>query len=316
MKKWIITAAVLVVAGAIICFAAAAAVHFDLGQLDQKKYSTNVYAVDESFRSISVDISSEKLQFRTAEDGKCTVVCFEEEHMRHDVGVDGGTLTIRQVDGRRLEDHVGFNFRSQEITVYLPGPAYADLRVETDTGDVDIPADFSFDSITVRGDTSDVTCRASAAGGIEIGVTTGDLSLEDITAGRIDLKVTTGGVSAAGVNCEADMHIRTDTGKVRLRDVRCASLASEGTTGDIALDSVIAEDTISIVRDTGDVSFDASDAAAILVQTSTGDVAGSFLTEKIFITDTDTGRVEVPKSVAGGRCEISTDTGDIRLEVR
>ena len=32
-------------------------------------------------------------------------------------------------------------------------------------------------------------------------------------------------------------------------------------------------------------------------------------------TKTDTGRVDVPKTVEGGRCEITTDTGDIKITV-
>ena len=96
----------------------------------------------------------------------------------------------------------------------------------------------------------------------------------------------------------------------------CASLLSEGTTGDILLDHVTSADTLSIISDTGDVEFRESDAADIFVRTVTGDVLGSLLTEKVFITETGTGKVEVPESIAGGRCEIGTDTGNIRIEVR
>ena len=32
-------------------------------------------------------------------------------------------------------------------------------------------------------------------------------------------------------------------------------------------------------------------------------------------TDTKTGSVDVPQTAAGGRCEIRTDTGDIKIEI-
>ena len=51
------------------------------------------------------------------------------------------------------------------------------------------------------------------------------------------------------------------------------------------------------------------------VTTSTGEVTGSLRSEKVFITRSDTGRQDVPKSVTGGRCEITTDTGDIEITV-
>ena len=65
--------------------------------------------------------------------------------------------------------------------------------------------------------------------------------------------------------------------------------------------------TIMYIDNTGDVKFDACDASEISVKTDTGDVTGSLLTDKVFITNTDTGRVNVPQTATGGRCEIITD---------
>ena len=81
------------------------------------------------------------------------------------------------------------------------------------------------------------------------------------------------------------------------------------------LKNVIAGEGFSIERSTGDVGFDACDAAAISVKTETDDVTGSLLSSKIFITRTDTGKVDVPTTVSGGVCEIPTDTGHIRISI-
>ncbi|MBQ3893898.1 MAG: DUF4097 family beta strand repeat protein, partial [Clostridia bacterium] len=77
----------------------------------------------------------------------------------------------------------------------------------------------------------------------------------------------------------------------------------------------IASGRFDIERDTGDVKFDRCDAAEIKVETDTGDVTGTLLTEKVFITKTDTGKVSVPSAASGGRCEIETDTGDIKISI-
>jgi DUF4097 and DUF4098 domain-containing protein YvlB len=90
---------------------------------------------------------------------------------------------------------------------------------------------------------------------------------------------------------------------------------SNGSTGNISLSNVIAAEGFSIERSTGDVKLDCSDAMTIDIETDTGDVEGSVLTDKIFITRTDTGRVRVPDSASGGRCELTTDTGDIRISI-
>lgn len=83
----------------------------------------------------------------------------------------------------------------------------------------------------------------------------------------------------------------------------------------MTLKNVIAAETFSIERSTGKVRFDGCDAAEILVKTGTGDVKGTLLSEKIFIARSNTGRVDVPQTVTGGRCEIITSTGDIEIHI-
>ena len=151
---------------------------------------------------------------------------------------------------------------------------------------------------------------------MEISLKTGDLSVSGVSVGSLSLRTTTGRISAASVTCGGAAYVGVDTGKAALRDLTCGSFASEGGTGDITLDHVTAIDTLSITRDTGDVEFTACDADAVSVRTTTGDVTGSLLSEKVFLTETHTGKVEVPKTVTGGTCEIRTDTGDIRIEIR
>ena len=80
------------------------------------------------------------------------------------------------------------------------------------------------------------------------------------------------------------------------------------------MESVTATEKLWIKRSTGDLKFDGCDASEIFVKTDTGDVTGNFLTDKVFLVQTDTGDVTVPKSVSGGKCEITTDTGDIRFK--
>ena len=72
---------------------------------------------------------------------------------------------------------------------------------------------------------------------------------------------------------------------------------------------------IHIESDTGDVTFDMSDAEKIFVKTGTGDVRGTLLTGKSFSVKTDTGKIDIPKDSIGGKCEITTDTGNIKISV-
>ena len=55
------------------------------------------------------------------------------------------------------------------------------------------------------------------------------------------------------------------------------------------------------------------DAANITVKTDTGSIKGTILTEKIIFAKADTGSVKVPESVTGGKCNLTTDTGSIKI---
>ncbi len=86
-------------------------------------------------------------------------------------------------------------------------------------------------------------------------------------------------------------------------------------TCEYSLKHVITADRFSIERSTGDVKFEGCDAAELYVKATTGSVSGTLLTDKVFLTDTKTGSVDVPGTVTGGRCEIRTNTGDIKVKI-
>jgi len=51
------------------------------------------------------------------------------------------------------------------------------------------------------------------------------------------------------------------------------------------------------------------------METDTGDIRGSLLSSKVFLADSGTGKVDVPKTVTGGKCQVHTDTGDIKITI-
>lgn len=314
-KRWLIAAIALVLAGIAVCTVSMSVLGFDFKALSTVNYETKTYAVDEKFDSISIDTQTDRIQFLPSEDGKCRVVCSEMERISHQVEVKEGILSIRTEDERRWIDHIGLNIGRPSITVYLPDTQYTGLAVETDTGDIDIPVDFSFISLQIHGDTADVACRANVSDNLEIRLSTGDIHLDSIGTGSLDLRVSTGEIRADSVTCRGDAAIRVTTGKVRLNGMSCGDFRSEGSTGDITLKNVLASGAMTIERSTGDVRFEDSDAAEIFVKTDTGEVKGTLCSEKVFITRSDTGKQDVPKTVTGGRCEITTDTGDIEIKI-
>ncbi|MBE6708865.1 MAG: DUF4097 domain-containing protein [Ruminococcaceae bacterium] len=315
-KIWLITAASLVIVGSIIFVAVMWQYNWDFSKLNTVKHETNIHKVSEDFKNLSVKTDVADIILALSDDEECRVECYEEEKAKHSVTVEDDTLVIEVIDKKQWYDYIGVNFGSSKITVYLPKVVYISLSVKESTGDVKIPKEFKFDDVDISSSTGNVDFVASASGSVKIKTSTGNILVENTSSGELCLSSSTGSIKASNVICNGDIKTDISTGKTNLTDIKCKNLNSTGSTGDIFLNNVIAEEKFHIVRSTGDITFDSSDAADIFAETDTGDIAGSLLSEKVFITHTDTGEIDVPKTTYGGKCEINTDTGDIRLTIK
>ncbi len=315
-KGWLIAAGCLTLIGCLIFGGAMMALGWDFTKLSTGGYETNHHDITEPFGNVSIETDTADLVFTVSNDGTCSVSCYEEEKAKHTVRVENDTLIIKLENKKAWYEYIGIHFGSPKITVSLPEAEYAALFIRGSTGAVTLPNALTFESVDVALSTGNVQMLASSSARMKIKTSTGNIKLEDLTAGALDLSVSTGGITVSNVNCKGDATLHVSTGRSSLSHVTCKNFTSDGNTGDLKLTDVIVEKTLSIERTTGDVHLEDSDAAEIVIQTDTGDVTGSLRSAKVFITRTDTGRVDVPKTVSGGRCDVTTDTGDIKLQIR
>ena len=138
------------------------------------------------------------------------------------------------------------------------------------------------------------------------------------TLENISVMSNTGYVDISSITCNGAIDIRINTGKINLEGVFCQAFCSKGNTGGISLNKLTATESISIKRGTGKVSLNDCSAPEIFVKTNTGSVCGRLSSNMAFIVRTNTGRMEIPKTpigeAVGGRCEIKTNTGNIKFE--
>ena len=315
-KIWLIVAAALVLLGVIVLGGAFALVKGDVFKLTTHKYETNIYEITEEFDSIFINTDTADIVFVSTDEENCKIVCYEEEKMKHSVGVTDGKLSVGVVNTKKWYDYINLGWNTDPmITVHLPKSDNISISLKNSTGKIELPSNVTFESIDIVGSTGDVICRSSADGTIKIKRSTGDILLENISSGALDLWVSTGDVKATSVNCAGDVKLHTSTGYVKLESFTCKNLSSECDTGDITLKNVVATEMFDIETDTGKVIFDRCDANEMFVNTDTGNVTGTLLTDKIFYVKSDTGKVEVPRSVNGGKCEIETDTGNVKISI-
>jgi len=315
IKTWLMIAASLILLGLIFFAGAMAAYDWDFAKLSTVKYTTNTYEVNGDFDGIAINVDTTKIAFAPSDDERCRIVCVETEKVKHSAIVQNGMLTIDMVDTRKWYDYIGLFFRTMKMTVYLPQDKYVALLIDTDTGDIDIPQDLTFENIEIKGDTADIRCMASVSNVLAIKLSTGDITVDGSSPGDVSLSTTTGEIKLDSVASERNIDIETDTGAVKLSGVTCTNFFAKSDTGPITLANVVADSNFSIKTSTGNVRLERSDSAKIFIETDTGDVTGTLLSEKVFITATSTGNIRVPKTTSGGNCEITTSTGDIEINI-
>ncbi len=333
-KTWIITAAALVVVGALIFVGAMTAVGWDFTGLGSSRYETNTYTLSESFSDISAAVNTADVEFLPSEDATCRVVCYERENGSYAATVKDGKLTVSEKRERKWYESL-FNFGHDKISVYLPSGAYSALDIEVSTGDVSINGGLTFGDVVISVSTgevriTDTACQSlksngstgyvylknlSVTGKVSVERSTGAITALGLTTREVELEATTGKIELSDSTALEKISLNVNTGKAVVSDVSCSAFKSEGDTGDIILKNTVVDGVLSIERDTGDVKFERSDATEIFVETDTGSVTGTLLTDKIFISRSETGRVDVPSGTVGGRCEITTDTGDIIISI-
>lgn len=279
-SKLILLAVSLVIAGLVISTVGLWAVEFDFTKLSLGRLTANTYTIDDEFTRISIDTDVNDVIIVPTDDGSCRVVCLEEVSYYHTVSVENRTLTVALQDERMWYEHVGVHIGDfHSVTVYVPKKAYEDLTVTCSTADVDVQAGLSFGMADIQASTGDIKWKGSAVNELFLSVSTGDI--------RVD-----------------------NTG--------CQNLTAKTSTGDIRLTSTVITQKLFAKTSTGDVWFNGLDAKQMSVTTGTGDVKGTLLSNKIFITDAN-GKVFLPTPADGpigeDTCTITTDTGDIRIDL-
>ena len=270
----------LILLGLIVGIVGFALLGFNPKKLGNVKVTNKEFTSSESFDSISIKSEVSDVKIKRSEDNTFKVEYDEVSRMKTTVAIEDGVLKITEKDTRRWYDYIirfniGFFNAQSKIVVYLPDEQYKKITVSADTASVKLY------SVPVDGD--------------------------------IVLKTDTGSIDVFNLSCD-NLSASTDTGSVELETIRCNGNVKLGTdTGSIKIKDTIAVGDLKATTDTGSVTLKDMDAANITVKTDTGSIKGTILTEKIIFAKADTGSVKVPESVTGGKCNLTTDTGSIKI---
>lgn len=345
-----------IIIGAALVTAGGIALGVGLATAKTAEQKVNPYQFDEDFNNFNINLDTADFEIKASEGSEKKVVVEETEKYQHKVSVSNNTLSVIHPDekGKWFENIFSFSRYKYKVTVYLPAGNYGEFKFEGATGDVTIPAGYTFNNVDIDISTGDIDFKGNVVNDLKTNVSTGyvkvvgskaktmnftgstgNCTLENVevessitanqSTGKFTMKnskcknvniiTSTGDQIYENVNVDEKMDLNVSTGDVVLTKVNCQNYKSVSSTGDVKLNEVLVAEHIDIETSTGDVDLYNSDAATLKIKTDTGHVKGNLLTDHIFYVTNNTGTPDVPKSTTGGLCEIETHTGSIRITI-
>lgn len=306
---------------------------YDLSALDTNEHEARNYKMDKKFSNIKISDSSNTVRILPTKEKTCRVDCYESKDTHYDVRVENETLSITRRDRHGFINFVVFDFENHALTVYLPEREYGDIDISTSSGDVEFGGAFTADKVnidTASGDmkVSTLTCKKLTANGasadIELNTVnceelsaktaSGEIEFDDVTARELSVRSTSGGIELDDVTAR-ELSVSSTSGDIDLRNVRTDSLKTTTSSGEVELENVLVDGKMSLESTSGDIGLERCDAAELKISSTSGSVYGSLLTGKTFIAHSTSGDIDIPRTDNGGRCEVSTTSGDITLFV-
>lgn len=339
-KIWIMAASIAVAVGIIIVIVVSVTRDFSLFKEHNIVTEVKTYSVDKDFKNIKIEDVEYDIFLVPTKDEKCKVICNEEEKLYHTVDVVGDTLIIKRINTRKWYESIYFGFDfgiwdSLTMTVYLPEKEYQNFYITTTSGDVSVDVPFAFseaevydtsgdvilsnitaDNITAKSTSGDVKIASSnVKEDLNLKTTSGDVSLSNVNAKNITSESTSGEVKVISANVKDELYSGTTSGDVNISNVKTQDISVKSTSGDVELISVVSLGDLKAKTVSGEIDLDRCDGKSLDLKTTSGDIEGSLLSEKLFITDTTSGDVDVPVCTSDERCVISTVSGDVEIVI-
>ena len=297
-KKTVICAAILLVAaGAFLILTAMGMGKGNWKELKAVGYEERTFPISGEFTDIQISDSENSIKILPSTDGTCKVICPEKTDgsVYHTVEVRDGILSVQRHDERSWFQFIGVNFYIGGVKVYLPEGEYGALTASSTAGSISVAEGFTFESAGLKSTSGSVRMLSQVKQELNAESASGSIRLENASP--------------------ETLYAKSSSGRIELSHIHGGSITAKATAGKITLRDVIAEETLSAQNISGGVALEGCDGGTIRISCTSGSVKGALLSDKIFLTDSGSGSIRVPRSTEGGTCEITTTSGSIRIDI-
>lgn len=331
-RKWLLLAAALVILGAALCQGAYAAMGYDLTKLNSEMLETSSYKIEVPFSQISIKASDAKVVLLPSENKNCWVQCTSWKNEPYTAKVIGKTLTIQPAKSPIIR-LFRFALGEPSILLYLPNSYYEQLSIETGSGNMDLPQDFSFSNAQLKSSSGNICLESRVDNKLSAKTSSGYLLVNGVSCKEMTLLSSSGNGEVCYGGADR-LQIKSSSGEISLSYLDCGELEAEASSGDISLTGVqlsgdlkvnTTSGTISLNicnagslklnSSSGTISLTNCDAGSLELRSSSGDILGSLLSDKKFIAKSSSGSIQVPETGSGGVCKVETSSGDIHFKI-
>ena len=212
-RKMVRIGALLLIIGAVLSVGALAVNGFSLDGLEGVSYQEITYTPEGEFDRLDVSAVDAEIHIQLAQDGACRVVCDETERWHYAVEVQDGALAVRSDANWGTGIHI--NVKSPQLTIELPEKAYAELKLHSVSGDVDV--------------------TGLRIGALAIDTTSGEVELESADAANFSITSVSGDVKGS-LRSGKTFDVRTVSGDVKLpQSTSGGAFRANTTSGDVEI---------------------------------------------------------------------------------
>lgn len=313
----------------------------------------STYEAAEPFTGLKVSAGPCDVRLFPAKDGKVRIVHQrDQEGARCRVAVEKGILCIERQSPIKRPAIVR---HTPALEMYLPQSRYNSLEVNTVSGDVDLPSDFTFGTLGVTTVSGNVTVLAGIEGDADLETVSGDIEMKKLQVqGAFRLETSSGNIEAKNLQVQGtfrtetssgdirfetvdvgeELYCKSSSGNVTLMKLRAMDLTASASSGDVRLDTVSVKGKLALNiasgnmdletclagsmklhTASGDMELEDCDAGSLHLDTVSGDIEGQLRTGKDFDAASASGSIRIPASSKGGKCILRTLSGDIRMTV-
>ncbi len=337
----LIIALAMIISGAAIFFIAFAISGFNFSKLSAEKIITQNTEINEQFRRISVSSNEYDLKILRSDTEQCRVVYTGSEKQLLLCSVKDSELVIDLKNTRKWYEVIDLTFpidmgqSNTGLWVYLPDKEYEAFFASSYSGSIDIDSGFKFSEANIDTMSGNIKAGGITADKLDIQSYSGKIDISDISASDIiNIATTSGAIHSENVDAN-NASVNSYSGKITLENFiakksfsietqsgnavingSADSIIVDSYSGKVSFDNFIAEKLLSVETMSGNVVFNGCDAGEIAVDTYSGSVSGTLLSDKIFVTSTYSGSINVPVSSGSEICTINTQSGNIMISIR